>query len=226
MGKAKTPKLTELATFSNVFQRIGLNEPGLTDYLGQVHDFKGNWNEYFGNNNKMVLELACGKGDYTLALAQRNPAKNFIGADIKGPRIWKGAKLALHEKLVNVAFIRIQIEHLEYYFAPGEVSEIWITFPDPFPTKRQAKKRLTSPRFLNIYKQVCEPGAAIHLKTDDDLLFSSSIENVKSAGLKIDECIPDVYKKPCEDEIRNIKTFYEKQHLLAGKKIKYLKFRV
>ncbi len=226
MGKAKTPKLNELATFPNVFQRIGLNEPNLTDHEGTVHDFKGKWHEYFQNENDITLELACGKGDYTLALARMFPNRNFIGVDIKGPRIWKGAKIALQEGIANVAFIRIQIEHLQFYFAENEVSEIWITFPDPFPTKRQAKKRLTFPRFLKLYQNVCKPASTIHLKTDDGPLFESSIEFIEGEGYKLDECQFDIYSLPEVDEVLNIKTFYEKQHLLDGRKIKYLKFRV
>jgi tRNA (guanine-N7-)-methyltransferase len=153
VGKDKIRRFAEIDTFSNVFQ------------LDAGKPLKGVWaGEFFKNNHPVVLELACGKGEYTVNLAQLFPDKNFIGIDYKGNRIWRGAKTALEENVPNVAFLRIQIENIVDYFAPGEVDEIWITFPDPQPQLGREKKRLTSPRFLDMYKQFLKPGGYINLK--------------------------------------------------------------
>ena len=163
MGKDKLKRFAEIETFSNVLQLDA----------GKV--YKGNWGaNFFKNNNPVVLELACGKGEYTVNLAQMFPGKNFIGIDYKGNRIWRGAKTAIEDGVPNVAFLRMQIETLIEYFAPGEVDEIWITFPDPQPQLSREKKRLTSPRFLNMYQIVLKPGGAINLKTDNDGFYAYS----------------------------------------------------
>ncbi|RMD91677.1 MAG: tRNA (guanosine(46)-N7)-methyltransferase TrmB, partial [Calditrichaeota bacterium] len=176
MSKNKLAKFAELETFSNVFQNFTPLQPALTS-CGRKVDFKGRWSEdYFANSQPLVLELACGKGDYSVNLARQYPEKNFIGVDVKGNRLWTGAKNAMDEELSNVAFVRTRIEQLDLFFGPNEVSEIWITFPDPFPRKSRALKRLTSPRFLNIYRKVCKPGAQIHLKTDAVNLFDYTLE--------------------------------------------------
>ena len=225
MAKNKLKRFADLKTFSNVLEPEEAR-------LGFETQF--NWQKVFGNDNPITLELACGKGDYTLALAKLFPKRNFIGIDIKGARLWKGAKNALSEKLPNVAFLRIQIENLEKYFIPlplferhaerrCRITEIWLTFPDPFPRKKQIKKRLTSPRFLAMYKKILQPGSMLHLKTDDLNLLNYSVETALAEGWKIKEVINNIYALPKPGSLLAIKTFYERQHLNAGKQIHYLK---
>jgi tRNA (guanine-N7-)-methyltransferase len=210
MSKGKLEKFSEFDAFENT---LDFND-----------DTKGKWHVIFGNNNPIVLELACGKGDYTTGLAKRNPQFNYIGIDIKGNRLWRGAKTAIEEKLTNVRFLRIQIDFIEKYFAPEEVSEIWITFPDPQPAK--PRKRLTSSRFLSHYRQIAAPDTTINLKLDSDLFYESTLETIAEEGLEIIENIPDVYKMPCKAELKEIQTFYENIWLKEGRIIKYLKFRL
>ena len=211
MTVKKLQRFAELATFPNTFQ----NPLGM----------KGRWNElYFKNNNPITLELACGKGEYTLELARRFPRQNFIGIDIKGARLWRGAKTALEQNLANVAFLRIPIEKITEYFAQNEIEEIWITFPDPFPRKGKAKKRLTSPRFLNLYRQILRPGGLIHLKTDDLNLFDYTREILKGERCSPKMIIENLYNGQNPEELLSIKTTYELKHLQAGKTIKYLSF--
>lgn len=184
---------------------------------------KGKWNtDYFKNDNPIVLELGCGKGEYTVGLAERIPGKNYIGIDIKGARMWTGAKTAAENGLANVAFLRTNIELIASFFAPGEVSEIWITFPDPQMAK--ARKRLTGTRFLNLYKQIITPGAWIHLKTDSPFLYAYTTALIQANHLKADICTDNLYASGLNDTILNIKTFYEKQWLSRGKNIKYIRF--
>jgi tRNA (guanine-N7-)-methyltransferase len=174
MGKDKLRRFAEIATFANVKQ---LEE-------GKV--LKGHWaNSQFCNNNPVILELACGKGEYTVNLAKLFPDKNFIGIDYKGNRIWRGAKTAIEEEITNVAFLRIQIENLLDYFSDNEVSEIWITFPDPQPQVSREKKRLTSPRFLEKYKSILVPDGIIHLKTDNDQLHDYTLEKISEFSLTL-----------------------------------------
>jgi len=242
MAKNKLQRFAELKTFPNVIELAEV-KPGFKTKL--------NWSERFGNNNPITLELACGKGEYTLALARLFPKRNFIGIDIKGARLWCGAKTALEEKLPNVAFLRIQIENLEHYFrlpplqrsgsgVVGHnlnsqnippvaklspiVTTIWIVFPDPFPRKRQINKRLSSPRFLAMYKKILAPGGAIHLKTDDLNLFNYSVETALAEGWKIKETINNIYALPKLNPLLAIKTFYENKHLREGKQIHYACF--
>lgn len=213
MGKDKLRRFAEIDTFSNVFQ------------LDAGKPLNGNWaSAFFKNNNPVVLELACGKGEYTVNLAQLFPHKNFIGIDYKGNRIWRGAKDALEEGVSNVGFLRIQIEMLLDYFAPGEVDEIWITFPDPQPQISREKKRLTSPRFLKMYKQVLKPGGVVNLKTDNDDFYSYSTEKATELGLKIHIKTENLYHSEYADEVLSIKTYYEKKYLQHNKNINYLKF--
>src|ERR1700749_2612759 len=213
MGKDKLRRFAEIATFSNVLE------------LEAGQPFKGNWgNGHFKNNNPVVLELACGKGEYTVNLAQLFPQKNFIGVDYKGNRIWRGAKTALEDGVNNVAFLRIQIESLLDYFGPNEIDEIWITFPDPQPQLSREKKRLTSPRFLEMYKQFLKPGGYINLKTDNDGLHAYTAEKIAELGLDLHVRTEDLYKSPHADEVLNIKTYYEKKYLKENKNINYLKF--
>lgn len=187
--------------------------------------FKSSWSATFFNNNQpLVLELACGKGEYTVNLAQMFPNKNFIGVDYKGNRIWRGAKTALEEGIPNVGFLRIQIENLQDYFAPGELDEIWITFPDPQPQLSREKKRLTSPRFLDKYKVLLKPDGFVNLKTDNDGLHAYTAEKVAELGLKLHIRTEDLYYSPYADEVLSIKTYYEKKYLKDSKNINYLKF--
>ncbi len=187
--------------------------------------FKGCWaNTFFNNYNPIILELACGKGEYTVNMARLFPGKNFIGIDYKGNRIWRGAKTALDESVGNVGFLRIQIENLTEFFAPGEISEIWITFPDPQPQLSREKKRLTSPRFLAMYRQLLKPGGIVHLKTDNDGLHAYTAEKISEQGLNLHVCTRDLYQSPYADEVLSIKTYYEKKYLQHNKNINYLKF--
>ena len=174
----------------------------------------------------LCLELACGKGEYARALAERDPDRNYIGIDIKGARIWKGAKIALEKKIDNIRFLRMQIDHLDEYFASGEVDEIWITFPDPYLRKSKSSKRLTSPKFLDIYKKILKPGGLIHLKTDSEPLFRFTKETLRDTGCKTVDLVEDVYKERPDDELLTIQTFYEKQHLEKGKTIRYVCFKL
>lgn len=213
MGKDKLRRFAEIETFSNVVQ-MDAGKP-----------FKGKWAaDFFKNNNPVVLELACGKGEYTVNLAQMFPKKNFIGIDYKGNRIWRGAKTAIEENITNVGFLRIQIENLVDYFAGNEVDEIWITFPDPQPQISREKKRLTSPRFLNLYKQMLKPGGFINLKTDNDGLHAYTAEKIEELGLPLHIKTEDLYHSPYADEVLNIKTYYEKKYLKENKNINYLKY--
>ena len=213
MGKDKLRRFAEIETFSNVVQ-MEAGKP-----------FKGEWaKEFFKNSNPVVLELACGKGEYTVNLAQLFPEKNFIGIDHKGNRIWRGAKTAVEESIPNVGFLRIQIENLVDYFGENEIDEIWITFPDPQPQISREKKRLTSSRFLNLYKQMLKPGGFINLKTDNDGLHAYTAEKIEELGLPLHIKTEDLYHSPYADEVLNIKTYYEKKYLKDNKNINYLKY--
>lgn len=211
MAKKKLKRFAELLSFPNVFQTL--------------IDLKGKWHsDYFHNDNPIVLELACGRGEYTVALARRYREKNFIGIDIKGARLWRGAKDALNERLTNTAFLRIPIETITNWFSIGEVSEIWITFPDPFLREGKARKRLTSPRFLKLYREILSSDGVIHLKTDEPNLFAYTQETVVSEGGKLLEVIDDIYGKGSPTDILSIKTTYEGKHLEIGRTIRYLRF--
>lgn len=213
MGKDKLRRFAEIETFANVYQ------------LEEGKPLKGNWaKEHFKNDNPVVLELACGKGEYTVNLAQLFPDKNFIGVDYKGNRIWRGAKTGIEEGINNVAFLRIQIENLLDYFGDGEIDEIWITFPDPQPQDSREKKRLTFPAFLNRYKQTLKQGGKVNLKTDNDQLYAYTCEKVEELGLKIHKNTDHLYTSEFADEVLSIKTYYEKKYLLHDKNINYIQF--
>ena len=213
MGKDKLRRFAEVATFSNVHQ--------LED--GKV--YKGKWSSgHFENDNKLILELACGKGEYTVNLARKFPDTNFVGIDYKGNRIWRGAKTALEDGIPNVAFLRIQIENILDYFAEGEVSEIWITFPDPQPQVSREKKRLTFPGFLAKYRRILCKGGVIHLKTDNDQLYEYTLEKIQEHHLVVHQKTADLYNSDIVDEVLEIKTYYEKKYLLVDKNINYIKF--
>lgn len=213
MGKDKLRRFAEIETFANVYQ---LEE-------GQV--LKGNWAaNHFKNTNPVVLELACGKGEYSVNLATLFPDKNFIGIDYKGNRIWRGAKTAIEEGINNVAFLRIQIENLLDYFSEGEIDEIWITFPDPQPQDSREKKRLTFPAFLNRYKIVLKPSGCVNLKTDNDQLYAYTVEKTAESGLIVHKNTDHLYTSEFVNEVLSIKTYYEKKYLLHDKNINYIQF--
>jgi tRNA (guanine-N7-)-methyltransferase len=187
---------------------------------------KGQWNAtQFGNNNPLVVELACGRGEFTVGLGREFPAFNFVGVDIKGSRIWKGSSTATAEGISNVAFLRTQIQQLESFFASGEIAELWITFPDPFPRDGDEKRRLTSPKFLEMYKHMVKAGGTIHFKTDNTGLFDYSLELIGAReDINILAYTHDFYQSDMRDDHHGIKTRYEKIFSDKGEKIKYLKF--
>ncbi|AYB33309.1 tRNA (guanosine(46)-N7)-methyltransferase TrmB [Chryseolinea soli] len=187
---------------------------------------KGNWRTtYFKNDNPITVELACGRGEYTVSLAKLFPEKNFIGIDIKGERIWKGSTLATEQNLTNVAFLRTPILLLENFFTPGELDEVWITFPDPRPRKRDIKRRLTSPRYMDIYKKLVKPGSYIRLKTDNTPLYEYSLEEAQNRTDISDlQFTDDMYNSALRPECFDIKTRYEEHFAALGEKIKYLRF--
>lgn len=217
MSKNKLAKFAELRLLPNVVE-IPLEEL----QKGPV-GLKGNWNrDFFGNDFPLVLELGCGKGEYTVGLAQKFPGKNFIGIDIKGARIWTGARSAFGQGLKNAAFLRTYVELLPAFFDEGEVSEIWITFPDP--QMKKFRKRLTSTVFLEHYSRVLKPGGLIHLKTDSGFLYRYTLELVRLNRFTVEAETDDLYNSAFADEIMGIKTYYEQQWLARGIKIKYLRY--
>jgi tRNA (guanine-N7-)-methyltransferase len=192
--------------------------------LQYPEDMKGKWKEFFHKNNPIILELACGKGEYAVGLGQLHPQKNFIGIDQKGNRIWVGAKKALQLQLPNVAFLRIQIDRIIEYFAPNEVSEVWITFPDPQLRTGKAKKRLTHPKFLRLYKQFLTPGGFIHLKTDSPHLYRFTKLIIEKYNCDLIEDIGDLYSNENISNELKIKTHYETLDIAGSNTIHYLKF--
>lgn len=221
MSKNKQKKFQENQTFKNLFQ------PELHEILGKDFHLKGQWHEkHFGNCNPIVLELGCGKGEYTVNLARMFPNKNFIGIDIKGARIWTGAKEATGSRMENVAFIRTRIEHIASFFAPNEVSEIWVTFPDPQPRASKARKRLTSSRFLAYYQQFTLPNALVHLKTDSLALHTYTQALAEQNGLSIKTCTQDLYRDCKDNPLLGIRTFYEGMFLAQGMPITYICFQL
>ncbi len=218
MGKNKLLRYREIKTLENVVD-LGHFRPGFE------HELKGNWaRTFFENESDIILELACGKGDYTIALAEQNPQTNFIGMDIKGERLWKAAKVCSQKQLDNTAFIRTQIDYLTGLFDENEVSEIWITFPDPYLKDSKVNKRLTSPKFLSMYKKVMKPGGKVHLKTDSPELYTFTLEMIEEYNLPMFKNIPDVYALSPVPDVLKIKTYYEKKHLEIGRTIRYLQF--
>ena len=217
MVKKKLERFAEMKTFEHVV------EPLWEEVYNKDYKLKGNWAaDFFGNDKPIVLELGCGKGEYTIGLAELYPEKNFIGIDIKGARMWKGAKYADQNGIKNVAFLRSHIEVISSFFAKDEISEIWITFPDP-QIKKQ-KKRLSSARFLNLYKEFLKPEGLVHLKTDSVLLHEFTMDLVKLNKLGLEFSSKDLYAGASDDKILSIKTFYESQYLSYGLKITYMKF--
>jgi tRNA (guanine-N7-)-methyltransferase len=221
MGKDKLRRFQELHTFPNVI------ESGIDEVFTADHPVKGKWSTtHFGNSNPIVLELGCGKGEYTVNLAEKYPEKNFIGIDIKGNRMWVGAKQALEKKLTNVMFLRTRIEFIRSFFIADEVDEIWITFPDPQETKSRRRKRLTSTVFLNKYKSFLKNDGILHLKTDNDTLFDYTTRLVKLNDLKLLIHTFDLYNSEYADLTHSIKTHYEQLFLNEGKPIHYMQFSI
>lgn len=206
--------------FSENAERRNIIEPGKELY----EQVKGNWHEgYFQNDKPITVELACGKGDYTIGLASRFSARNFIGVDIKGSRLWFGSSQAAEENFENVAFLRTHILQIENFIAENELSELWITFPDPRPRDRDEKRRLTHPRYLEIYQRLLKDGGLFHLKTDDRPFFDFTLEMLEKFPVKNLQQTTDLYHSPMLDEHFGIQTTYEKRWLEEGKKINYLR---
>lgn len=233
-NKNKLKRFAEVAEFKNVL------EPSLKDVIddkngGAIlrHPMQGRWRtEFFPKNQPLVLELACGGGEYTVALAQQNSDKNYLGVDIKGARLWKGARIATDNGLDNAGFLRTRIDFITSFFEKDEVDEVWITFPDPQPQKNRARKRLTAPLFMDRYKQFLKPGALIHLKHDNDFFFNYTLEQIEEHGYTLEFVSHDIYSEldKIEDEklkeILQVKTYYENKFAEVGHVIKYLRFRI
>jgi tRNA (guanine-N7-)-methyltransferase len=221
VGKNKLARWAELGTFDKVIQHE--DEAG----FGIEHPVKGKWrSDIFKNQNPVILELGCGRGEYTTALSMRFPDNNYIGVDIKGSRLWRGAKTAHENKLRNAAFLRIRIEFINSFFAEDEVDEIWLTFPDPHPEKKNSNKKLTCPWFLNNYRKFLINNGIIHLKTDNHDLFRYTKNLIERNNLKIIASTSDLYAELTEDELLLVRTHYEDLFLKQGMKINYLAFRL
>lgn len=220
-SKNKLRRFRENETFDNVVQ------PSREEVIGDLLKLKGNWRKnFFKNDNPLVLELGCGKGEYSVSLAKLNPKHNFLGIDIKGARFWRGAKSALEEDLNNVGFLRTQIELVDHIFAENEVDEIWITFPDPQIKYKRTKHRLTNEDFLNKYRKILKPGGVVHLKTDSEFMHGYTLGLLHGLRETIEYAHHDVYGSDGAPEaVTNIQTFYENQYLEKGKKITYIRFK-
>lgn len=219
MGKDKLRRFRENLTFSCFLQ------PAFEEVFRNDHPVKGHWNsDFFRNDRPIVVELGCGKGEYTVALAERDPARNYIGIDIKGARMWRGAKTATERNLTNAGFLRTRIEFINALFAEGEVSELWITFPDPQLKTRRADKRLTSPVFLERYARLLAPDGKIHLKTDSKHLFAYTAEVIRRFDLPCEVSDPDIYASGRADGVLAVKTAYESRFLEMGLPITYTRF--
>lgn len=212
MGQKKLARFEAINKYTNVLQ--------------YPEDIRGNWDAFFHNNHPITLELACGKGEYSVNLGRQHKDRNFIGVDIKGNRIYIGAKQALEEGLTNVGFLRTHILQIQDYFNQGDVEAIWIIFPDPFLRESREKNRLTHPRFLYRYQQILKPGGIVNLKTDSRELYEYTLEAIKEYNCTIVENIEDIYGKGKATGPLAIQTFYEKMHLAEGRKINYLAFQL
>lgn len=219
---SKQEKFAEFETFDNCFTLFFENIP-------QGFPLKGKWrSDYFKNNNPIVLELGCGKGEYTIGLSENNPGKNYIGVDIKGNRIWTGAKQAIEKKLNNVGFLRTRIDFIDHCFDENEVDEIWITFPDPQPQSTRKRSRLTNPLFLNRYKKFLKKDGIVHLKTDSTSFYEYTMEVIEEQKLPLIWHTNNLYQNCPADrqELINIKTYYEKMFTEKGEDIKYVQFKL
>lgn len=221
-SKNKLKRFKENDTFTNVFQ------PTRDVLVSGNYELKAQWHsKFFKNNNPIVLELGCGKGEYSVALAKKYPNKNFIGVDIKGARFWRGAKTALEENLPNVAFLRTQIELIDHAFAKNEVDEIWITFPDPQIKYKRTKHRLTNVEFLNRYKHILKPDGVVNLKTDSEFMHGYTLGLLHGAGHEVLYANHNVYKQEgSPEEVTSIQTFYESQYLEQNKPITFIRFKI
>ena len=219
MGGNKLKRFKENLSFDNLFQ------PERKDLVKDNFLFKGKWSNFFKNNNPIVLELGCGKGEYTYSLANKYPNQNFIGIDIKGARIWKGAKDSISKDLKNVCFVRCQIELIDKIFAKNEINEIWLTFPDPQIKYQRRKHRLLNSNFIELYKKIMVKNSLIHLKTDSEFLHGYALGIAEGLGLKIVNSNHDIYQnRNAHEDAINIQTFYEKKFL--DKKITYMCFKI
>ena len=221
-SKNKLKRFKENETFKNVFQ------PTREELVKKEYSLKGSWNAtFFKNKNPLVLELGCGKGEYSVALAKRYPDKNFIGIDIKGARFWRGAKTAIEENIPNVAFLRTQIELIDHAFAENEVDEIWITFPDPQMKYKRTKHRMTNSEFIQRYKKILKSGGFVNLKTDSEFMHGYTLGLLHGAGHEVIYANHDVYKNEgSPEEVTSIQTFYEQQYLEQNKPITYIRFKI
>jgi tRNA (guanine-N7-)-methyltransferase len=221
-SKNKLKRFSENETFDNVFQ------PTREEVVGNEFPLRGKWNnEFFKNDNPIVLELGCGKGEYSVGLAERFPEKNFIGIDIKGARFWRGAKTAVESGMNNVAFVRTQIELIQHIFAENEVSEIWITFPDPQIKYKRTKHRMTNAAFLENYKNILKPNGLMHLKTDSEFMHGYTLGLLHGLGHEVLYANHNIYKNEgAPAEVTGIQTFYESQYLEVNKSITYIQFRI
>lgn len=221
-SKNKLKRFKENETFNNVIQ------PTRDELVNQQFSLKGNWNaQFFKNSNPLVLELGCGKGEYSVALAQKYPDKNFIGIDIKGARFWRGAKTAIETGLDNVAFLRTQIELIDYAFGKNEVDEIWITFPDPQIKYKRTKHRMTNSAFLQRYKSILKPDGVVNLKTDSEFMHGYTLGLLHGEGHEVLYANHNVYKQEgSPEEVTSIQTFYESQYLEQDKAITYIRFKI
>ena len=221
-SKNKLKRFKENETFQNVFQ------PTREEVVSNQFPLKGKWNsDFFKNDNPIVLELGCGKGEYSVGLAERSSNKNFIGIDIKGARFWRGAKTAVENGLHNVAFLRTQIELIEHCFAKDEVSEIWITFPDPQIKYKRTKHRMTNATFLENYKKILQSNGLVHLKTDSEFMHGYTLGLLHGAGHEVLYANHNIYKNEgASKEVTEIQTFYESQYLEVNKPITYIQFRI
>ncbi len=221
-SKNKLKRFRENETFHNVIQ------PTREALVDANFSLKGKWcSSFFKNNNPLVLELGCGKGEYTVGLAKRYPNKNFIGIDIKGARFWRGAKTAIEDQMPNVAFIRTQIELIEFIFAENEVDEIWITFPDPQIKYKRTKHRLTNAEFLQRYKNVLNNTGVVHLKTDSEFMHGYTLGLLHGLGHEVEYANHDVYRQEgSPDEVTEIQTYYEETYLAKDKAITYIRFKI
>jgi len=229
MGRRnKLQKFADILSYDNVYENFRAHEPDnklLTASAGREFEMRGRWSaDCFDNSNPIIIELACGRGEYTLALAQKNPNINYIGVDVKGARIWQGSRNATAAGLSNVAFLRTRIEMIANFFEPGEVAEIWITFPDPFLKDSKSDRRLTSHPFLDRYSKILVKGGLIHLKTDDPTLYEYSVETLGESQL-VDILYKkdDIYAEVLDYAELEYKTYYEQKHIKAQKTIKYIR---
>ncbi len=221
-SKNKLKRFKENETFSNVYQ------PTRDELVNDEYKLKGRWrSSVFKNDHPLILELGCGKGEYSVGLAKKYPNRNFIGIDIKGARFWRGAKTALEDNISNVAFLRTQIELVDYAFATNEVDEIWITFPDPQIKYKRTKHRMTNLEFLERYKKILKPEGVIHLKTDSEFMHGYTLGLLHGAGHEVLYANHDVYKQEgSPEEVTAIQTFYESQYLEQNKPITYIRFKI